>query len=55
MITKHTKHFKPPKGWTLVQWAKQCWNCSPASKRAGSSREQFTTALLLNFRGMESL
>jgi hypothetical protein len=51
MKMKHPKHFKPAKGWTLIQWARQCWKSNPASKRAGANKEEYIMAAVLRFRG----
>jgi len=51
MKMKHPKHFKPAKGWTLIQWARQCWKSNPASKRAGVNKQEYIMAAALRFRG----
>lgn len=53
MQTTKTKHFTPPKGWTLVRWANQCWKSNPASQHAGTNKQAYIAGLLLQFRGMD--
>ena len=47
----HRKHIHPNKGWTLVQWAKQCWSVAPAAERAGWEKQAYISAMLQHFRG----
>ena len=53
MQTKKNKHFTPPKGWTLVRWANQCWKSNPASRHAAQNKQAYIAGLLLQFRGLE--
>ena len=53
MQTNKNKHFTPPKGWTLVRWANQCWKSNPAAQRKETNKQAYIAGLLLQFRGLE--